>query len=394
MPQTMHELDPHGDTLLILTKANAPFAVWDEEEAIPHSPRPKPTRRAGAAEFFNFWYWDSNSWNRDNTMTVKTEETVREKPPGRTFAGRLPARKARKRCRSPSASPTQDDTEEEEIHMKLSSNHLVAASPYFKFLLRGQWKEGQTSSEFPHYTIRTAHWDEEALLLLMRIVHGKTRDVPVALDIEMLAKMATLVDYYHCHEALWLASKMWISRLELPKKYGRDLVLMLAVALVFSHEEIFQRMGALAFRELRGPLPTLDLPIPEHMARILDQKREDRIRKILASLHNLLAYLRDGRTVCSYRCATMLLGSLTIQMNLAGILHPRPVAPFRGLSLSSLLNTVEQFGRVRMNWCCKPNKLLDPIRSQNGWDMDRKDLEAALRLGDGEVLVVGQRKVE
>lgn len=42
----------------------------------------------------------------------------------------------------------------------------------------------------------------EALLSLMQIVNGRTRSVPGEVNLEMLAEIAVLVDYFDCLEAV------------------------------------------------------------------------------------------------------------------------------------------------------------------------------------------------
>lgn len=40
------------------------------------------------------------------------------------------------------------------------------------------------------------------MLILMNIIQGRNRSVPEIINLEMLARLAILVDYYDCHEVL------------------------------------------------------------------------------------------------------------------------------------------------------------------------------------------------
>ncbi|CAJ2508725.1 Uu.00g137510.m01.CDS01 [Anthostomella pinea] len=41
-------------------------------------------------------------------------------------------------------------------------------------------------------------WDANALSILMYVIHGRHRGVPRSASLELLTKIAVLVDYYKC----------------------------------------------------------------------------------------------------------------------------------------------------------------------------------------------------
>jgi hypothetical protein len=101
--------------------------------------------------------------------------------------------------------------------------------------------------------------------MLMNILHHKTRAVPRTLHLEKLAKVAVLVDYYGCHEAVELWAEIWISNLHSGGAecyYSRELLLRLTISWVFSEKEKFGVLTKVAIRTSRGPIHTLGLPIP------------------------------------------------------------------------------------------------------------------------------------
>lgn len=70
----------------------------------------------------------------------------------------------------------------------------------FPKMLKGNWQESKLQ---PHheYNVEAEDWDFEALFVLMNIIHGRNSKVPLGVDIELLSKIAVLVEYYQCYEA-------------------------------------------------------------------------------------------------------------------------------------------------------------------------------------------------
>lgn len=157
---------------------------------------------------------------------------------------------------------------QQDIYIRLSSRHLILASPNFKTMLTGCWQESTIRSEDKN-SIKVEDWDANALIILMNVVHGRIRSIPRSIDLETLAKIAVLVDYYNCHEVVELAVEMWITRLKwpLPTTYCRELVLWLHVSWVFCEADIFENVTRTALRTMKGQLCTMDLPIPGNIVR-------------------------------------------------------------------------------------------------------------------------------
>ncbi|KAH8751607.1 hypothetical protein F5883DRAFT_434009, partial [Diaporthe sp. PMI_573] len=76
-----------------------------------------------------------------------------------------------------------------------ASKHLKSASPVFKAMLDGNWKESNLTSDL-YYTLYASDWDTEALQIIMDVMHSRSRRVPRSITLELLAKIAVLVDYY------------------------------------------------------------------------------------------------------------------------------------------------------------------------------------------------------
>lgn len=223
--------DPGGDTLLILRNANAPFATCRREDLWPdYLPQ---YRRASALE---------------------GEETL-------VASCGTPAGSNRSQESEPTVSDGSNDVRE--VRMRLSSRHLILASAYFKRRLTPGSEEANPDPEFS-YVVQTQDWDADALLALMRVIHGRVDLVPRNVSLEFLAKIAILVDYYGCHEVVALFSETWLRNLpkDLPLHYGRDLLLRLFVSWVFPEPDVIRRLTRIALFESRGPLHQSRLPLP------------------------------------------------------------------------------------------------------------------------------------
>ena len=154
-------------------------------------------------------------------------------------------------------------SEPSEIRLRVSSKHLILASSYFKAALNGPWTESVSISADGSRCISANDWDPEAFLILMHIIHGRNRHVPRVVSLELLAKIAVLVDYYNCMEAVEVFAEIWLPglRSQLLAQDGRELILWLCVSWVFGYAEVFTAMTSIALRQCQEPLPTLGLPI-------------------------------------------------------------------------------------------------------------------------------------
>ncbi|KAK3370952.1 hypothetical protein B0T24DRAFT_531308, partial [Lasiosphaeria ovina] len=151
--------------ILTLSNLNAPFAVWDggEEGTAPTEPGANP-------------------------------ETAEPTPPAEdsTIArDELPAPQDNE------ASP-QEELQTSTISTKsttflVSSRHLILASPVFKVMLTGGWKEGEKNNG----PLRggAEDWDTEALMIVMNVLHNHYRQVLKKVSLEILAKIAVIINY-------------------------------------------------------------------------------------------------------------------------------------------------------------------------------------------------------
>jgi hypothetical protein len=160
---------------------------------------------------------------------------------------------------------------EVEVHMRVSSRHLILASRIFRAMLEGHWKEG-TPSSGPIRQISAEDWDAVALAIVLDAIHCRHHDIPTTMQIGLLARIATIVDYYQCREAMRFHYEAWAHRGV--KNSGRDNnanVLRLYVSWVFHDENEFETATELVLRRGTGMsgFNTHELPVSGILSRSL-----------------------------------------------------------------------------------------------------------------------------
>ncbi|KAI8710574.1 hypothetical protein NCS52_01557700 [Fusarium sp. LHS14.1] len=227
--------------------------------------------------------------------------------------------------------------------MLVSSSHLAQASPVFRKMLKGSFAEAVANSQ-GLYCITAIGWDPEALVLVLDIMHGHNRSVPQKITLEMMAKVATIVDYYDCLEIVEIFAGIWVDALaeSQPSTYGKDTILWLLVSWVFQRQDIFEKMTGLALRYSERLITVEGVPIPHAILKRIDEERQNALAEIFSTLYTLFGTLCKG-SECSYECSSMLLGSLMKELSKHGILKPQIKKPYDGYSISSAVNMVNTF---------------------------------------------------
>jgi hypothetical protein len=164
----------------------------------------------------------------------------------------------------PDAPSETLEPEEEGILYYVSSRHLMLASPMFRSMLtKDRFAESDRDASDGRFHVYADDWDPEAFLIVLQVLHLRNKQVQQHIvDLEMLAKIAVIVDYYHCEDPLSLFAEIWIKELKgvpTPVIYDRDLVLWIWVAWVFDVQERFARATAVAMCQITDPLRTLNL---------------------------------------------------------------------------------------------------------------------------------------
>jgi hypothetical protein len=164
------------------------------------------------------------------------------------------------------ADETSDNNED--IEMRVSSSQLALVSPYFRAMLRGGWKEGQFLRVDGSLRLYAEVWDWNALTIIMNIIHCRFRRVPREINLEMMAKVLVMVDYFECDEMIEPFSREWLGQMKptppnLTDLNLRDITLWIWVSWELRLKDHFKTATYLAAQYSRGPLQGLGLPIPE-----------------------------------------------------------------------------------------------------------------------------------
>ncbi|KAI1027744.1 hypothetical protein LB504_011674 [Fusarium proliferatum] len=331
----VHEVQEDGDTLLILRNCGATLARHNTEDE-----------------------WPNALPNFQTELSIRRESSIISKKshddPYKTLADE--------------SSLAQANPESLQMRFRVCSAILIDTSSYFKKSLSGDWKEIEPEPGYK-WTLIANGWDGEAFLLLMRILHHKAREVPRAIGLETLAKFAVLVDYYGCHEAVELWAETWISNIDeemTESFYSRELLLKLTISWVFSDKRRFRSLTEVAIRTSRGPIPTLELPIPYQVVAAIEQSRISSIRILIEGIEkrwdimNSRCVTDTKMRMYSRRCLYMQLGYVEQNLYESG-LKPLPSHPYHGFSLDSLKQATGEFD-ASTTCTCNGRDHLESIR--------------------------------
>ncbi|KAJ5816954.1 hypothetical protein N7447_009187 [Penicillium robsamsonii] len=85
-------------------------------------------------------------------------------------------------------------------HFQVSSKHLALASAYFKRMLKDCWAEGNALSTNGSAEIPVNNFKPDILLLILNLIHGRLRQIPLKLSLPQLSDIAIVADFFQCHE--------------------------------------------------------------------------------------------------------------------------------------------------------------------------------------------------
>ncbi|KAG6182880.1 hypothetical protein E4U36_003082 [Claviceps purpurea] len=312
MQNLRYDLDPQGDTILVLRRPNTNQPLWEPKDEVSKLKQKNRTRRR---KLFGLDFM-SDTEDESSHDEQAPEPFSPSIDPNVPIERDMKSGSAEKDLDTDSQESPQENSDCHEVEFRLSSRHLALASPVFKAMLSGFWKESAPSSDQDNgsakpwsplqsgsncqarYELTATEWVVEDFLLLMNIVHGHSGQVPYSVDLETLARMSVLVDYYQCQEVTQFVVGLWIDKLSgrlpsLPTQYGRECVAWIFVSWVFSRRNIFEKMTLLAIA-----------------SSVLEQKTDHYIDEIFSVVGKLCKDLWKGRRGCSVECTSMLLGSL------------------------------------------------------------------------------------
>lgn len=245
------EIDRDGDTLFILKHPNAPFASGNVGSRWPDH---LPQYRSLESRFGERILELKASIALLQTLSMDCGSTDTERAGVISWVSE-PEQIVAKHI----AESTTSD--EGEVHIRVSSKHLTFSCDFFQGWLAHKHMESSANAGYK-YVVSAQDWDHEALRRVMNIIHGRTRHLPREIDLEDLAKIAAIVDYYKCHRTVEFFVRTWIENLgdRLPSCYSSELLFRLFVSCVFEEKEIFRRLTRLVILVTRGAISDLGLP--------------------------------------------------------------------------------------------------------------------------------------
>lgn len=252
-------------------------------------------------------------------------------------------------CSEESNSTDEPSASSEDVHMLVSSKHLCLASPVFKAMLQhNNFKEGRELASAGKIEISLPDDEPDAFSILMCVIHGRTRNVPREIDLDLLSRISTLVDKYQLHEVVEIMSDRWISLLEaeLPEEFTDDLLPWLSISWVFEKPSIFKEVTRIAERQSNGKIgeDRDDIPIPNL---VLDTIQERRLTAITDAYSTVETILNTGKHHCtaprtdSFECSGMVLGTLLQSSTKLGI-FPVPDLTDTDLTFNYVVNQIRK----------------------------------------------------
>ncbi|KAA8574626.1 hypothetical protein EYC84_003877 [Monilinia fructicola] len=266
----------------------------------------------------------------------------------------------------------KEEREEElrEIHMLVSSKHMVLVSPVFKAMLQwSNFKEGYAAKAHGKVEVPLPDDDPDAMRILVDIVHCHHKDVPRKVKLGLLTHLAVLVDKYQLHDAVQIYSDMWISHAKkrFPSSMAEDGVeaclQWLCISWVFEKHREFTSMTRIFQQESTQGLSSIIsdsawvIPIPSNVVEHIEQDRIRALDEAISALRNTMESYQTSTLICRGRpthlsmdeipqhnkqCDAMALGML-IKEAIYHNLYPLPEAPYTGHSFVSVYDSYQNF---------------------------------------------------
>lgn len=154
---------------------------------------------------------------------------------------------------------------------QVSSKHLTLASDYFKRMLKSCWAEGNALSKKGAVEIPVNDCKSDILLIILNIIHGRTRRLPQKLSLPQLADIAVATDFFQCHEAIEIFADIWIQNLKslVSPSFSENTKQWIMIAWVFNSNDILRQAETIAIQQGTGPFQTSNLPIPKSIKGVL-----------------------------------------------------------------------------------------------------------------------------
>jgi len=119
---------------------------------------------------------------------------------------------------------------------------MTLASSVFKAMLApNHFQEGTTLALSGKAEISLPDDDSEAFVVLLNVIHARSKFIPSTVSLEQLTKIAVLVDKYRLHGAVSICTDLWVQRVESSRSYLLDISQWLCICWVFQKKGVVQK---------------------------------------------------------------------------------------------------------------------------------------------------------
>ncbi|KAG5767868.1 hypothetical protein H9Q69_001896 [Fusarium xylarioides] len=252
----------------------------------------------------------------------------------------------------------EEDHESREVRMRISSKHLSFVSSTFRDLLltsnkkdvSAQCSDCSSSPSRPFTRVHTIGWDAVALTIVLDAIHGRHAEIPRVINLGLLARIATVVEYYKCQEVIHVFFGYWqrniIRQGGFPTTLCKRTLLWLYICMVFPGQEgIFASMARIVVTDFKGSAQITARMLQITTAlRKLNEKRLDLIEQISDGLEDVqdTLYEEPGCVRGDPLCSSLTLGVLARMLYEYEYAEPPFIAPFDCYSVSTALKLVKE----------------------------------------------------
>jgi hypothetical protein len=258
MAEELHVFDPKGDVLLILRRRSVERMVEYVEEY--KSEERSSSRASDVALEVDPLPEEPTSMQGEYAQGPEPEPPEPTEPePGETGGEsdieNDPAKpeSSASSASSVSSASWRSKRGVREVQMRVSSKHLILASPTFCTSLdSGTFPEGRMLQTEGSVAVELPDENPDVMAILMNVVHGQTRKVPRHVSLEILTKLAVTVNHRQMQEVVELFSDTWIKNLKpnaITDSSTQELLSWLFIFWVFQKEDNFSRISQTLERE-------------------------------------------------------------------------------------------------------------------------------------------------
>ncbi|KAF7895317.1 hypothetical protein EAF00_007131 [Botryotinia globosa] len=250
-----------------------------------------------------------------------------------------------------------------QVRMLVSSKHMSVASPVFKAML--QASSGIELKKTSKVELSLRDEDSKAWNILLDIIHGRFRSVPLNINLPMFTQIALLCDKYQMHEVAYAFTPTWKMSAGHDSVSGEDIPRWIFIAWTFNMKDVLEEITkGLTLNYTGNGIQKLfsmtNLPIPQIIVDELENSRQHAIAELVDVLDYTIQRYQDNSSKCSIRtrcsgdresyrkqCDAMILGML-LKGTLEQGIHPLPTKPYREWSFSTLEKKIK---------CIRPTSL-------------------------------------